>query len=327
MKIAYIINLCTNKYNGIRVQAETWADELIRQGHNLVKVNPWERIDWETFDIVHVIGADRAIDGLFMSLSKCCEKIVFSPIIDTIEPIWKYRLATHTGCKRLRLYSLNYALRLSKPYIDRWFVRSHYEFAYVNQAYGVPPEKISIIPLSFRTPICHEYPKKEPFCLHVSMLTDGRKNVMRLVKAAVKYKFKLVLAGSIRTEQDFTSLRKVIDENENITYLGRVSDDELIMLYKRAKVFALPSINEGVGMVAVEAASYGCDIVVTKIGGPKEYYDKMAYIVDPYNIDEIGTSILNALYETKFQPSLQKHIIGNFNLNHCVINLVKEYNK
>ena len=327
MRIAYIINVCTNKYNGIRVQAETWADELIRQGHDLVKVNPWERIEWEQFDIVHIIGADRAIDGLFMSLSKYCKKIVFSPIIDTIEPIWRYRIATHVGCKRLRLYSLNYALRQSKPYIDRWFVRSHYEFAYVNKAYGVPVERISIIPLSFRTPVCDEYPKKEYFCFHVSMLTDNRKNVIRLMKAAVKYKFDLVLAGSIRSEKDFEPLRQIIEKNENITYLGRISDDELVALYKRAKVFALPSINEGVGLVAVEAASYGCDIVVTKIGGPKEYYDGMAYIINPYDIDDIGKSVISALQETQFQPILQKHILKMFNLHRCVEKLVNEYKR
>lgn len=45
---------------------------------------------------------------------------------------------------------------------------------------------------------------------------------------------------------------------------------------------------EGVGIVAVDAAIYGCEIVITNIGGPKEYYDNMAYTVNPYNIDDIG---------------------------------------
>ncbi len=327
MKIAYIINTYVNKYNGIRIQAETWADELSRQGHDLVKVNPWERTDWETFDVVHVIGADRAINGLFFSLSKSCKKIVFSPIIDTIEPIWKYKFATHAGCKRLRLYSVNYAIRQSRPYIDRWFVRSHYEFMYVNKAYDIPANKISIIPLSFRTPVCLDYPHKESFCLHVSMLTDERKNVKRLVEAAVKYKFNLVLAGSIRSEHDFAPIRDIINANNNITYLGRVSDDRLIELYKKAKVFALPSINEGVGMVAVEAASFGCDIVITDIGGPKEYYVDMAYVVSPYEIDDIGHAVISAMQETKFQPKLQQHIQKEYNLPHCVRNLVAEYKK
>lgn len=275
--------------------------------------------------MVHCIGADRATDVLLMSLSKRCKNIMFSPVIDSIEPIGMYRFATLWGSKRFRLYSVNYAIRLSKPYIGKWFVRSQYEFEYVNKAYNVPAESISIIPLSFRTPIYEKYPEKEPFCLHVSMLTDGRKNVLRLLEAAVKYQFKLVLAGSVRSNEEFAPLKCIIEANDNITYLGSVSDERLIALYKRAKVFALPSINEGVGMVAVEAASYGCDIVVTEIGGPKEYYSDMAYVVNPYNVDEIGKAVMNAMSESRFQPRLQKYIQDNYNLETCVGKMVNEY--
>lgn len=323
MKIGYVINvgLGISPFSGIKIQAETWANELMRQGHQVIKVNPWIPTDWESLDFVHIIGADRAIDGLISSLSKRCRKIVFSPIIDSFQPINRYRWATKLGCKRLRMYSVNYAIREASQYIDRWFVRSHFEFEYVNKAYRVPAERISIIPLSPRISGIKGYPVKEKLCLHVSMLTDERKNVKRLLAAAVKYRFRLVLAGSKRTDKDFEPLRKIIDENDNITYLGCVSDEELINLYTRAKVFALPSIGEGVGMVAVEAALCGCDIVVTEIGGPKEYYSDMAYIVNPYSVDEIGKSVLAAMDETRFQPQLQKYIVDNYRLSFCVSKL------
>lgn len=329
MYIAYIINvsLSVSPFNGIRIQAETWADELDRQGHMVVRVNPWDRPDWEKFDVVHIIGADRAIDGFVASLSSKCKKICFSPIIDTIESTFKYKLASYMGCKKLRLYSVNYSIRQASKYIDRWFVRSHYELTYVNQSYGIPLDKISIISLSPRIPEIKEYPQKENFCFHVSSLADGRKNVLRLVKAAIKYKFQLVLAGTINSDKAFSPIKSLIDRHGNITYLGRVSDEDLYSLYKRAKVFALPSINEGVGMVAVEAASYGCDIVVTNIGGPKEYYGDKAYIINPYNIDDIGQAVVAALKGKKYQPQLMKEITEKFSLSHCVAQMVKEYRK
>ena len=87
-----------------------------------------------------------------------------------------------------------------------------------------------------------------------------------------------------------------------------MSDDQLEDLYRRAKVFCLPSIGEGVGLVALEAASFGCDIVVTRIGGPKEYYDDMAYVVNPYKVDEIGLAVLNALQAIDRQPKLMSYI-------------------
>lgn len=327
MTIAYVISesYSTSSYNGIRVQAEVWAKELECKGHKVVRINPWEIHPWEDYDIIHIFGPCEFILNFTSSLYKRNSKIVFSPIIDTIESINKYKLATWWGCKKLRLASPNYTIRQASLYIMHWFARSQYEFEYINKAYSIPKEKISIVPLSFRIPACEKYPKKEEFCLHVSKLTDGRKNVIRLLEAAVKYKFRLVLAGSISNEEDFAPLKKIINQNENITFLGRVPDEKLIELYKRAKVFALPSINEGVGMVAVEAASYGCDIVVTSIGGPKEYYNGMAFTVNPYQVDEIGTTVCQALKVQDKQPELMKYVTRKYNLSHCVDLLVKNY--
>ncbi len=327
MIIAYVISesYSTSVFNGIKVQAETWADELERQGHKVIKVNPWESHSWENYDIIHIFGPCEFIYTFSASLSVRNNRIVLSPIIDTIQSLWKYRLVSLWGCKRLRLASPNYTIRQSRKYIKHWLVRSKYEYEYVNKSYDVPSGQISIIPLSYRIQECDDYPAKEHFCLHVSRLTDDRKNVLRLMKAAVKYNFKLVLAGSISSEDDFVPFRKIMKEYDNIIYLGWVSDEKLIDLYRRAKVFALPSINEGVGMVAVEAASYGCDIVVTEIGGPKEYYGDMAFTVNPYNIDEIGKAVCKAMVNMNSQPKLMKYIKVNYRLSKCVKDLVKVY--
>lgn len=327
MKIAYVISetYSVSKYNGIKIQAETWAKELVRQGESVVLVNPWEYHDWGCYDIVHIFGPCEFIlnfvSGVFLQMPH----IVFSPIIDTIQSVSKYKMASLWGCQKLRLASPNYTIRQSRKYISHWFARSKYELIYINKAYGVPLDSISIVPLSFRIePGAFNFARKK-YCLHVSRLTDQRKNVMRLIEAAIKYDFQLVLAGSISSEDDFFKMRTLIDNNDNITYLGRISDDRLLQLYHEAKVFALPSINEGVGMVAVEAAACGCDIVITEKGGPKEYYKGMAKIVNPYSVEEIGTSILESLAGATFQPQLREYILNNYSLSACVKNLRQNY--
>ena len=50
---------------------------------------------------------------------------------------------------------------------------------------------------------------------------------MRLVQAAIKYHFKLVLAGSVNSDADFSPIKSLIDTHDNISYLGRVPDAEL----------------------------------------------------------------------------------------------------
>ena len=189
----------------------------------------------------------------------------------------------------------------------------------------MPKEDVVTIPLSYRLPPLDSVPPKENFCLHVSNITASRKNVMRLIDAAIKYKFKLVLAGSADACFQNSAMKRKIDANDNIDYIGRVSDEKLKKLYGAAKVFALPSIGEGVGLVALDAAVYGCDIVVTSIGGPKEYYDGLAFEVDPYSVDSIGTAVMSAMSVRDRQPRLMRHVIDSYGLSQCVHKLADSY--
>ena len=107
--------------------------------------------------------------------------------------------------------------------------------------------------------------------------------------------------------------------------MGFVSDEKLKELYRQARVFALPSIYEGVGMVALEAAVMGDDVVITNQGGPKEYYSKMAEIVNPLSVDEIGGAITSFLEGKTYQPRLKEHIIKNYNLQTTCDLLEKTY--
>lgn len=326
MKIAYIIsdNCGISPFNGIRVQAQTWAEELIRQGHTVDLISPWLPQKWELYDAIHVFGQYEGTKRVVSAIYKYNKNIYFSPIIDTIQPIWKYRIIAHLSLSFFRMETLNSIVRKSDEYIKKWIVRSKYEFEYVHNAYGIEKDKIKIVPLSFRLSIPTNSFHREDFCLHVSKLTDKRKNVLRLLQAAIKYKFKLILVGSISNESDFSEFKKIIDSHESIEYLGRVEDEELIHLYAKAKVFALPSINEGVGMVAVEAAACGCNIVITNIGGPKEYYNGMAAEVNPYSVDDIGKAVVNEM-KKPYNKALHDYVIQNFNLNFCVKQLITVY--
>lgn len=326
MKIAYVIcvNYCISHFNGIRMQANEWADELQKQGCTVVRVNPWNNVAWETFDIVHIFGQVDFLYNFCRRITDRNKNIVLSPIIDTVYKRWAYKLVSHIGSKFMRLYSVNYQVRISSRYIKLFLARTQHEYSYIHNSYSVPDEKIRIVPLSFRLPKM-ENVRKEDFCLHVSKITDKRKNVLRLCLAAKKFGFKLILAGSISSEEDFRAIKEVIDKNENISYVGRLSDADLLDYYCRAKVFALPSINEGVGLVALEAAVNGCEIVVTELGGPKEYYGEGAYTVNPYDINDIGEKIMQALYHGKGQPQLSKTISEKFNLQHCVYQLREAY--
>lgn len=330
MKIAYIMypGACyLGKGDGSKMQAEIWAKELEHKGHNVVRIDSWGHYDWNSFDIVHVFGLGLWNYDIIHWGSQLNKNFVFSPIIDTNIPMWKYRLATFMGCSKFRLFSQNYILRQLRPYIRLFFARTQYGADYLSRGYGIPQEKIAIVPLSYRNiPQPANDTLKEDFCLFVGTMTQERKNVRRLIDAAKKYHFRLILVGNTGNEQSRHQLLHHIGDARNIEIKGFVSDEELQDLYLRAKVFSLPSLNEGVGLVALEAAIHDCNIVITNLGGPKEYYpDRLAYKVNPYDIDDIGKAIVNAMNNNTQQPALKKHIMDKYNVSFCTDQLINYY--
>ena len=331
MKIAYIMypGACyMGTGDGSKMQAEIWAKELERKGHQVDRINPWGHYEWKSYDVIHVFGFGLWNYDMIHWGSGINPNFVFSPIIDTNTPMWKYRLATHFGNSKLRLFSQNYALRQLKSDIKLFFARTEYEAKYLREGYGISNGQIAIVPLSFRNIDYDPSVSKEPFCLFAGTMTQPRKNVPRLIEAAKKYGFQLKLVGNKGNATSETKLRSLIGNASNIEIIGFVSDQELLSLYNRAKVFALPSLNEGVGLVALEAAVCGCNIVITKLGGPKEYYKGgLAEIVNPYDIDDIGKAVLRAMNDNSSQPKLRDEITKHYNVSTCVDKLVEFYQR
>lgn len=329
MKIAYIMypGACyMGAGDGSKMQAEIWARELQRKGHEVERINPWGHYDWKSYDIVHVFGFGLWNYDMIHWGSGINPNFVFSPIIDTNTPMWMYRLATHFGCAKLRLFSQNYALRQLKSDVKLFLARTDYEADYLRRGYDIEEEKVAIVPLSYREDHYDASIPKEPFCLFAGTMTQPRKNVPNLILAARKYGFPLKLVGNKGNAASEAKLRQLIGDAQNIEILGFVSDEELIMLYNRAKVFALPSLNEGVGLVALEAAIHGCNIVITNLGGPKEYYEAgTAQLVNPYSVDSIGQAVMKALNDQTSQPQLRNDLIRKYNVSACVDRLLAHY--
>lgn len=329
MKIAYILpsfTIISGPSNGIRRQAEQWRKELTKRGHEIIKVNVWDDIDWASVDIVHFFYLGFSYVTIFQILKSKCPraKFVCSPIIDSFFPTWIYNILSRIKIKKLKLWCELAVLRAYKNIFDHFIVRSDHEKKYLTAGLGVDHRKVKKIPLDFRINEHDLSYDKEDFCLHVSRINDPSKNVIRLVKAAIKFNFKLILVGASTVEFD-NKLKGLIGNRKNIKILGRVTDEKLIDLYNRARVFALPSIREGVGLVALEAAVHGCDIVITSLGGPKEYFLPHAIAVNPFSTNAIGNAITQFLNRVSYQPALKNLIMKHNTPQQVIDNLENNY--
>jgi glycosyltransferase involved in cell wall biosynthesis len=303
----------TGLSNGIRSQALRYKNMMEEKGHTTTLINPWEIYQIKDYDVIHIFGSGYFLNQLVPGISKRKIPVILSPILDSPTHPSVVRLKSMLGVRNMKLVSSFSTIRAVNENITGYFARSEYEKKLLIKGFGIEPTKIQIIPVSLSGDVEKESQcEKKQFCLHVSSLYQKRKNVARLITAAGKVGVHLKLAGSMGNKTEETRLRDLVRSFPNVELLGFVTDEQLIQLYNEAKCFALPSLYEGVGIVALDAAAHGCDIVLTERGGPKEYYNNMAYLVNPKNVDAISDALVNAISNTH-QPGLQSHIISNFN--------------
>lgn len=317
MKIGFILSYPRIvRTDGVVSQAYTWKRGLEDRGHEVTLINMWEINNWEKYDVILLFGFNEYMKDIITWLYPINKRIVVAPILDPHYSLTALKCYTRWGSEKLRLSNPNYALRSCRNKIGLFLVRSEYEKHFLSEGFGISPEKCKVVPLSFGiSPHINEH-QRESFCLHISLLCDSRKNVRKLIEASVKYDFPLVLCGVLRNQEEKDLLESWMRNKPNVKYMGFVTNEEMIDLYSRAQVFALPSTYEGVGIVALDAAAMGCNIVITKVGGPKEYYHGLATEVNPCNTNEIGQAIKDYLSGTKNnQPQLQEMIREKYSLS------------
>lgn len=128
---------------------------------------------------------------------------------------------------------------------------------------------------------------KQDYYFIVSRLV-GAKGLEMAVEAAKKAGFELKIAGSRAgySQLDTTS-------TENISFLGHVSDEELVRLYKGAKAFLALAKDEDFGITPVEAMSVGTPVIAYNGGGYKETVvnGKTGILFDDYSVNALLEAI------------------------------------
>lgn len=129
----------------------------------------------------------------------------------------------------------------------------------------------------------------ERFALAVSSL-DPRKNFSRLIEAfqGISNCSLYIVGGNNRV---FTQQTTDSQIGNNIKFLGRVSDEELLRLYNQAVCFIFPSIYEGFGLPPIEAMCCGCPVLVSDLEVHREVCADAAIYFDPYQVEDIRATI------------------------------------
>ena len=114
---------------------------------------------------------------------------------------------------------------------------------------------------------------------------------LRLVRQKIP-NVRLVICGKgdVPRYQALASRLGVVD---SVSFVGRVSKQKLIKLYKTSDLFVFPSQFEGLGIVFLEAMSYGLPIVASNVGPIPEIVKngKNGLLVEPNDSSKIAQAI------------------------------------
>ena len=123
----------------------------------------------------------------------------------------------------------------------------------------------------------------------------------------------LTIVGEGYEREQLDQLVLELDLADWVTFAGRVSDQELVALYRRAWMVVSASAREGWGMSLTEAAACGTPAVATRIVGHSDAVidGRTGVLVDPDDSVALGTAIADLVADNARREQLGKDASAN----------------
>jgi glycosyltransferase involved in cell wall biosynthesis len=220
-----------------------------------------------------VVGVD--LDGFLWARRR------HVPFVASLKGIIADELVNERGWVRALLTLQARWERLNTRRADLVMVTSRYCAEVAERAYGVPPERLTVVP----EPIDLEAwdaefaradrrPRQRPAVLAVARMYP-RKRLQDLLHAAVALRdtipdVQVRIVGHGPEHARLARLHEELGLGESLVLLGDVSRERLAAEYMGADVFCLPSVQEGFGIVFLEAMAAGLAVVACRAAAVPE---------------------------------------------------------
>ncbi|HRE46996.1 MAG TPA: glycosyltransferase family 4 protein [Aggregatilineales bacterium] len=198
---------------------------------------------------------------------------------------------------------------------DHVTVASAYGKQRIQELYGIPAEKITVIPHGFHHPSWFPYAEGEshqandhPVILAVGKMFP-RKRIELLLRAIpiLQMAYPDVEVRIVGNGLEWDSLHELaatLKVEENLTWLSHLSDDRAFAReWQRADVFCHPSSQESFGYVYLEAMALGKPIVATNASAAPEVVGDAGLLVPPENPEALAEGILTFLNDTALRET------------------------
>lgn len=349
-KVLFVTHqLAFNKYGGAETQIIKTLKYINTSETNYqAKLFDMWHDNIENYDIIHIFKP-TAFPLESLHLLKYAQntnvKVAVSPIFyyPNTEKISKDQIIFQSVLKLRKTFLKRKPFSYLDPYrfseilinnSDIILPNTHEEYNSLNDFFNLSNDNYSVIPngveieFKYGNPdLFEELYNVRDFIVFIGRI-ERRKNVLRLIRAFVKSGLKthLVIIGKKIDEDYFELCRR--NSNNKVIFLPPIPHDSELLksAYKAARVLALPSDYETPGLAALEGGISGTNIVITKVGGTKEYFGEYAWYVDPSNEDSIQNALIEAYNKPK-DNKLSKYLEMRFTWDKVAKTTTKAYDK
>jgi len=288
---------------------------------SITAAQPIFNIIWHTFILPFHLLKNR-IDVLHLPWHSAAFLIKIKPTVLTILDLTEYRLKHHYSFSRTLYRKI--MIPISSRLVDRIITISEYTKNEILRILGLTPQKVTVIPCAAgdqykpkdkfesRNFLRDRYGITQPFILYVGQIQHPNKNLIRLLHAFRRLisdlgvQKKLVLVGKKHPSGDivYQTVNR-LRLNQDVIFTGYVQDEDLPYFYNGADLFIYPSLFEGFGIPPLEALSCGTPVISSCTSALPEVIGNAGILVDPFNEDEIATSIYKVLSDERVQEKLR----------------------
>ena len=193
---------------------------------------------------------------------------------------------------------------------------SHYVRSEIIARFGVPEDKIHVIPNTLDDNWCLDPASARHRDNYVLLVTGEApsKNLIRAINAyAILVKRmgddgrKLKVVGvKPKYHRHFRVQARSLGIEKQVEFFGHVPRMELQALYQNAELFVMPSLAEGFGIPLLEAMACGTPIAASGTTSLPEVCGKAALYFDPKSIEEMADCMCQILSDDGLQAKLRE---------------------
>jgi len=290
--------------------------------------------------------------GLLKALK---EQGIKKPFVHTVHGVLadEYEQARTSSYQSLRGRAANYFMRRlaeleGKTARNATLVvtMSNYSLEKIKQFYGVDESKVRVVPngvdpQKFK-PLADLAAARrqfglgdEPCVLFVGSLIP-RKGLPFLVKAAEKIikehgETKFVIVGEGPLKSWLLGVVEVASLSRNFKFLGNLKENMLAAVYNCADLLVLPSIQEGQGIVLLEAEASAKPVVAFDVGGVNEAVrvGETGLLVNLGNVDGLAEAVIRLLSDENLRQKMgvngRKFVLENYTWDICAEKMLSVY--